>query len=399
MKRKALAIAASLLVVGAYLYHGYWPRERTGRPPAEGPLAAVLARADLPVRLWIAYPHQNLGLLAASGSWTAAVDLAGDLGLPRLELPSFGPLAAPPARALAVATDAAGERAVLAAEVYRLPALAARLAGRLAGNPWLAGGSIETDGRVVEVAWYGRTWVVERGRRSVPGGDRLVTTRLPTGNQLVTTEAIASAALSAPAGPLPAGLYRLARRDRALELTSGAAGALETLLPPPAEGPALLAAVVGGAERFDALAILPAASSQLPDAVVFHRGSGKRWSLPGEPLYEMLGRGAEPARRGPWELATSSTESLQEAEQLLPYLNQLFARATRDGLRLGLWVDLPAARQTLGPLAQQLARLPISEARALATAAAALEGLAGWQSLSLAIVERPQPGVLARLAP
>ncbi len=396
MRGRALAFAASLLAAGGWLYHGYWPRERTLSLAGDGPLAEVFLGSDLPFRAWIAYPHQNLSLLAASETWSATVELAADLGLPRLELPSFGPFAAPPARALAVATDAAGEHTVLAAEVYRLPAVLARLAGWLAGNPWLSGGRLETDGQLAEVTWRGSTWVVER-RPGTPDGDHKVTRWLPSGDPTVPAPSLAHFALAAPAGPLPAGSYRLARRGGALELTHGAAGGLETWMPLPAAGPAVLAAAAS-ADRVDALAVLPAAG-ELPDTLVFHRGFGRRWPLPAEPLHELVGRGIERLRHGAWEVTGSGREARHEAARLVPYLEQLSGGPADQALRFGLWVDLPAARRTLGPLAQQLARLPIAETRALAVAALALEGLAGWRSLSLAVVEQPEPAVLARLVP
>ncbi|MGH9465316.1 MAG: hypothetical protein ACRD0X_06680, partial [Thermoanaerobaculia bacterium] len=305
--------------------------------------------------------------------------------------------AAPPARAVALATDAAGRSALLAAEVYRLPALLARLAGRLAGNPWLAGGRIEGETWVANVSWQGETWLVRRDPK--PTADDPTATRGPfPGSERVAEAVIGCAALARPIGPFPAGLYRLARRGEALQLESGVVGPLEALTTLPAAGPAVLAAA-GGGDRFDSLAILPSQQSELPDAVVFHRGGGRRWSLPGETLYDWVGRDAEGAQRGPWELVASSRASRQAAEPLLPYLDRLVTRVAGDGLRLGLWVDLPIARRGLGPLAQQLARLPIAEARTLAAAAAALEALTGWQSLGLAIVERPEPAVLVRLTP
>ncbi len=394
MRRKALAIAASLLAAAGWLHHGYWPRERTGLLPSDGPLATVLSRDELPYRAWIAYPHQNLGVLTSSPSWAAAVDLAVELGLPRLALPSFGPLAAPPARALAVATDEAGERVVLAAEVYRLPALAVRFAGWLAGNPWLAGGRVQVEGRTVEVAWQGRTWIVGWGTTA------RVEKETAGGWAPTAARAIAVGLSSRRAGRLPPGTYQLARRGPALELTSGDARALRPLAPPPPASVAALAAAATG-PRFDVTAILPAApqGDELPDAVVFHRGPGRRWDLPAESLHEMLGRRPEQDQRGAWQMAGSGAEARQAADALIPYLDQLFARSTTEGLRSALWVDLPAARATLGPLARGLARLPIAEARRFAAAATALEGLGGWRSLSAVIVEGTEPAVLARLDP
>jgi hypothetical protein len=52
---------------------------------------------------------------------------------------------------------------VVVAEVYPVAALFARLAGKLAGNPWLAGGAVSFRDRPAWVEWRGSSWVVRIG--------------------------------------------------------------------------------------------------------------------------------------------------------------------------------------------------------------------------------------------
>jgi hypothetical protein len=211
---------------------------------------------------------------------------------------------------------------------------------------------------------------------------------------------LAAGVIDRHAGWLPPGRYLLARRGSALELTQGGVEELRPLvLPPPGRVAALAARTAK--QSVDALAVLSTltASEPLPAAVVVHRGQGRRWSLPGESLYEMLGREPQSRQDGPWRVVTTNGEGWESAPSLLPYLDRLFGSLSGDAAGSALWIDLPAARATVGPLALQLARLPLAEARRFAAAAAALEGLGAWRALSVVVVEGADPAVLARLEP
>ena len=122
------------------------------------------------------YPHQNLGLVAESiadgPTFVAAVSrLAGMAPAPAIR--SFGPFAVPPSREIVACSDLDGERFVLMARVYPTLATLARLSGRLASNPWLAGGEVreaegkrdEVEEKVLRVSWREGYWIVGTGRR------------------------------------------------------------------------------------------------------------------------------------------------------------------------------------------------------------------------------------------
>ena len=120
------------------------------------------------------FPHQNLASLEqAIGDlerFSGAVARLSGRALPKL--PSFGSARVPPSTELAVATDESGERFVAVARVYPVAAFLARWAGRLAGNPLLAGGDTEIDGRAVTVGWSGGSWTVVTRGSALPAASR-----------------------------------------------------------------------------------------------------------------------------------------------------------------------------------------------------------------------------------
>jgi hypothetical protein len=200
----ALALAA------AHVVYSYLPRERaetppplplvaavqpaeaaeatqaaTGTVPAPGwggaevpPAAAVeplrlLATGPYDVCVWVPYPHQNLGALAgAIGDLQDVVAAAARLssgerppaGKEPEEPPTFGPFEVPPASELTACSDLAGGRLRVVARIYPLLAAVAKVAGRLADNPWLAGGEA---GRA-RIVWDGRLWSVTEGEDEPP---------------------------------------------------------------------------------------------------------------------------------------------------------------------------------------------------------------------------------------
>ncbi len=210
---RALALAA-LAAAAAHLAYWYAPRERPGTPQSADLPARLLAAGPLPIRLWIPYPHQNLAALdrAASDGGSTVAALLAAAGVRRAAMPRFGPFRVPPARELCVASDERGRSVIAVARVYPGLAAVARLAGRLAGNPWLAGGEVELDGRPARVGWAGRgVWWLSNERGFDPARlDR------PTG--LPTEPALAIVRLDSGDWILPVGWYRLARRGGELEV-------------------------------------------------------------------------------------------------------------------------------------------------------------------------------------
>jgi hypothetical protein len=294
VKRALLAAAAAVALFAAHFAWWYLPRERAvaprlhpagtrgggSRPPGSGaedmPTPSRPARVPAPatataggpreeplqllesgaydVCLWVPYPHQNLGVLAgAIGDLQdvvgAAVRLNAGEASPRRstepqEAPSFGPFEVPPASELVACSDLAGGRLRVVARIYPALSVVAKLAGRLAGNPWLAGG---TAGRM-HIAWAGRLWSVTAGDESPPvaaaprtAAADPATVRRPRALSPVAAPGTA-AAVAVPELPeslavvhwtgvrteIPAGYYALTRRGQDLAVSLvGAAGAGE----------------------------------------------------------------------------------------------------------------------------------------------------------------------------
>jgi hypothetical protein len=196
MRRIAVIAGAVVLaaLLAAHVVYWYVPRERAvvprlgaegGAAPAEAGGAAaegageaageplrVLAAGAYDVCVWVPYPHQNLGALAAAiGDLQDVVGAAarlssgegGEGSAPRPrepeDAPTFGPFEVPPASEMVACSDLAGGRLRVVARIYPALAVVAKLAGRVAGNPWLAGGAAGST----RIAWQGRLWTVTAG--------------------------------------------------------------------------------------------------------------------------------------------------------------------------------------------------------------------------------------------
>ncbi|MEM1178302.1 MAG: hypothetical protein AAGM22_08165, partial [Acidobacteriota bacterium] len=182
---------------GHWAYH-YAPRVRPA--VASGPGAAILDIPWAEAAVWLPYPHQNLaalekqaGLVSSSGRDVLAL---AEVETPRL--PTFGGMLSPPARSLALATGKRGELAV-AMDIYPSFAAFAQLAGKLAKNPWLAGGDVEWQGRKIQVAWRDGLWLA--GSPKLPN--------LAPKDEPGIAPSLVVAHVSRPSEPLPAGRYRL----------------------------------------------------------------------------------------------------------------------------------------------------------------------------------------------
>ena len=188
--------------------------------------------------------------------------------LPAPVLRSFGPFAVPPSSEIVACSDLDGERFLLVARVYPGLAAVARLAGRLADNPWLRGGDIkethgEADGveeKVLHVAWRDGYWTVRSGAEPAAA----------------PVAAAAASQLSREPGDLPSGGgrlqlpggdYVLRRQGEDLDVTLLGAPAPPPRRPSsrPPDAPALL--VVAGADwPADAERPLPPAAMMLFDS-------------------------------------------------------------------------------------------------------------------------------------
>ena len=234
-KRWILGLGA-LLAIAGHVAWWYLPRARPVGPRDGSPVAALLASQDFPAAVWVPYPHQNLAhLRQVAGAGPASLRaLARLAGLPSPALPTFGPLALPPSSEIAVASDEVGERFIVRAQVYPAFAAFARLAGRLAGNPWLRGGEILVEGRRADVAWRGNLWTVASSGLSLeaPARDAAPVALGQAGPRQAGAGGLAWIRIRQAADPLPAGLYRLWEDDSGIGITSHVDRTAEPVAPP-----------------------------------------------------------------------------------------------------------------------------------------------------------------------
>lgn len=366
--RWALVLLVLLLVAGHVVYW-YLPRERAGVPERDAFPARMLASPSYDACFWAPYPHQNLATLArALGDWDGYLAAASRFaGLPPPQLPAFGPFAVPPASEVAACSDRSGKRVLVAAEIYPAIALVAKAAGRIAGNPWLAGGDVPDREPPAHVAWHGSEWTVSLGGAETPTD--------PAAAPLPAA-ALALLRLSRPISgsvDLPAGVYRLAR-DAAGDLELALAGAagpapLSAAALPPAGHPVLLVAS-GPTETgpASALALFPPSSPgnlELPDAAAFQPigSSGKgRWSLPGGGLARLLAGSLPRGNAAGWSIVALDAESLAKAQALAPFLAPV-GSPSGPRLRLALGVEPAKALDLVAGVRKLLERVPLASPR------------------------------------
>jgi hypothetical protein len=278
--------------------------------------------------------------------------------------PSFGSLAVPPASELAFGIAEDGERFAVRARVYPLFAAFARLAGRLAGNPWLAGGRIYRDGQQFDVDWQGDVWsVTSEGL----GG---------TNEALEVQEsepALAYIRLRRDASPVPAGTYRLQQNRSALEVSSvpplQEPRSFEDLALP--ELGAFLFAFSGGGPATPAPQALvffeqeESRALEIPRVAMVHARGQERWKLPGESLLELTGQKPKRARVEGWEIAALDQASAEAGQNLAPRLGLLLTPEGVSDLRWALWLDLEASAAEVSRLAYMLSQVPLVPPRQL----------------------------------
>ena len=403
MRTKYVVGGLFLLVLLTVAHWVYWyrPRERPGSPQGSTIPGRVFVDADLPYRVWMPYPHQNLAelekVLGDIERLTRSLARLTGRAMPRL--PSFGGARLPPSSELVLASDATGERFVAAARVYPVAGFLARWAGRLAGNPLLAGGRTEIDGRPVEVEWVDGTWVV--ATLGVATTSRVARPAAASGGKS-TAEALTWIALARPRGRIPAGEYRLLRRGRDLLLEGGDAATLERLAELAgqlAPMPLLTVESFAGEQGFGAraLGLLPGVRSigGLPGAATASRGP-RRWRLPGERVLDVLGDGAPEVEIDGWRVVALEQESLSRAPAVVEFTRQLEAYPP---LSVAVWIELREARRLIDQVVEALEAVPIigrREARRWRAAAVVLEPLARYQRLT-AVVSADPAAVTVRL--
>jgi hypothetical protein len=417
--KRLLKIALGLLVLlvaAGHIFHWYWPRERTGFPEPGGLPARLLAAGEYGACLWLPFPHQNLGALAGSivdgPEYLAAAARVAELPPP--ELPAFGPFAVPPSREIVACSDLDGRRLSLVARVYPGLAAIARLAGRLAGNPWLAGGEIretrgrraEVEERVLHVAWRDGLWTVRSGAEP----------RLAAGSPGEPFPPnLGIFHLQRDVADFPGGDYVLERKGNDLEVRlAGGAPAPEPAIAAGKDAPVLLAAA-GPAWPADAPRPLPPAAmalfdveggldlgplGELPGAAVFNPPGGKRWALPARGLAGLLTKKLPQGNSSGWRIVALDAASLARAEALAPEISALVP-PTGDGaggeLVLGLWARPRPALRLVTRLRKGLEKVPLVERRQVQTWRdweTLLRPLAACDRVSLAATRSPSAFLL-----
>jgi hypothetical protein len=319
--------------------------------------------------------------------------------LPPPALPAFGPFALPPSRELTACSDLDGGRLVVAARVYPLLGLVARTAGRLAGNPWLAGGRVEEEERALEVAWDGGLWTVrggapvavpERAPAAAAGGEKALAalrleegiSRFPPGRYLLQREqgdlVLRLAGVAPPA--LDPGLARLPRGDRPLLLAATESAAGEDR-----RAPAAIALYEGGS----------VARFRLPGIALFQAPGQEGWRLPGGRLGAALRGGLPSSEAAGWRIVAMDRETLRRAEELAPHLAAAIdPRGAGGGPRLvtGVWAEPRGAYRLVQQVRDTLEELPLvrgSEVQRWRDWETVLEPFAGCEELSLVSTEWP----------
>jgi hypothetical protein len=393
-RTKWLVLAGALLFVSGHVVFWYMPRFRA-TTPGPGGAAALLDDPEWGVRLWIAYPHQNFAAARRqrpelADAIVAACRLAE---LPPPRLPAFGPFSLPPSRReMTVAASADGRRFAAAAQVYPGIARLARLAGRLTGNPWLAGGEVTADEAQATVEWQRDSWIY-----SSRSGEPEVDSGLREGAR-AGPRALAYLDLAARVGPLPPGRLalrsengRLVVEDERRSAFPGAWQALGENLAREVAGVALLLLRCGDADRKCSALVLLSSSFEMteedtgrlrfPSAAVLYPRDGGRLRLPGEKL-SALGLRLHTSQAAGLEVVAVDNESLSAAERIAVLLAPLLSGPSAT---FGLWLIGEEASAFARTVRQVLEAVPLVARREAAEwrdVETAIEPLAG-QRLSV----------------
>lgn len=387
-----VCLVFTALVAGHFAYW-YLPRMRAGSPRSGSLVSQLLHSPQYPVAVWVPYPHQNLAYLerVTSNGEKVREAVARLAGLPRPLLPAFGPLTVPPASEIVVAADETGERFAIYAQVYPMVAAFAKLAGRLAGNPWLQGGRVSIDGRRAEVGWRGNVWTVTAS--ASPSLVAAPAAPLPPSLMVVEVRQAVP--------PLPAGRYRLFRDGAGLEVRSEDVVASDIRLREDQLSQLGLFLLIFSGRQWirdnprQALAFFSQDETnlELPRAAALCEPGAHRWSLPGEHLLELVGREPHMAEVSGWSLAALDSVSLKRARRLAPQLAPLTADGAADRLTFGLWLELDGLLAEVSRIVNGLDGVPLVSRRRVERwrdAETVLTPLARrYSRLSLVITEQP----------
>lgn len=395
LRAVALGLLAVVLLTGHVLYW-YAARARAAAPEPGSLPARLLASGAYDACFWVPYPHQNVGVLRNrledGADWLAAVARVG--GLPPPVLPGFGPFAVPPSREIAACSDLSGDRFFLVARVYPSVAAVARLSGKLADNPWLAGGEVRElrgegpEERVVKVAWREGMWTISSGEAP---DLRAVSSAPSTAAAVQLPEVLGLFRLNKEVSELPAGDYLLRRQGADLEVTLERPGSVAA--PDfPADATPILLSVAGPSWPAAATRPLPAAAFALfdsgegdeagrvaisilgnvPGCAVFHPPGGQRWEVPTQGLAGLLTGGLPKGNAAGWQIVAVDAASLARAEALAPRLSALMSpeSGTLAGtpgnpgrLVIGLWAQPAPAVRVVARVRKFFEKIPIVEPR------------------------------------
>lgn len=369
-----------LLLIAGHVYYWYMPRERAAAPTPGSLPARLLSADDYGACLWVPYPHQNIakleGAIADGPAYLAAAAQIAEVPSP--VLPSFGPFAVPPSSEIVACSDLGGERFLLVARVYPALAAVARLAGRLADNPWLKGGEIrETRGRrdevqekVLHVAWRDGYWTVRSGDEpTVPA----------SASSPLYSPSLGILHLGKDVSDFPAGDYVLQRKGEE-DLELGLAGSPPVPDPPvslDSAGAPVLLAVAGTAWPADAEKPLPPTAmvlydtqgglrlgplGSLPGVAMFNVPGEKRWGLPVKGLAGILTDNLPGGNAAGWSIVALDGESLRRAEALAAGISTLVP-PSGDGpgarMVLGVWLKPRPALRRISQFRQALQKVPL----------------------------------------
>lgn len=131
---------------------------------------------------------------------------------------------------------------------------------------------------------------------------------------------------------------------------------------------------------------------RLSQVVIYQRGPGGRWRLPGERLAKVLGLEVEERQSGAWALAAYDRRAVDLGERQLGWLEASVGPQAPSALRFAAWVDLHRTQGLFLELEKALDALPLPdrrETRLFAAAGLALRSLSDFRFLSLRILEDP----------
>ncbi|MCM2270808.1 MAG: hypothetical protein NDJ75_11950, partial [Thermoanaerobaculia bacterium] len=273
-------------------------------------------------------------------------------------LPSFGPWSLPPARELVVAQR--GEELAVVLAVYPTVALVARASGRLAGNPWLAGGDVELGrGRAARVTWTEGRWRLASVLRARAPEAAAGAAGNGSRDGTIRRDALARLRLGRDVGRWPAGSYRVERGGDGLAVLGGRAPA--AALPPLGADASRPAAwlVERTGRRVGGTVIWrqPGPMPPFPAALTLDRGRAGRRRVPGEELLRMAGGEPQRTQADGFQLRALSAREIDLGRPLAAELAALLA--ARRGLAVFAGARPDGLAEASRRLSDRLAGLPL----------------------------------------